>query len=252
MNVGLRRRWWLVIVLLPWAGCSRPERAQEACFRELTREKPGRLVLSNPVSCTETVARYRVEGRPSRPVEVRYLDAEGNNHLTYRVDYDASGQPVLEERQYSFQPTAYKLYGGRRQLEFGMKKKAELTRIRTHLDPLGRPVKIEKYVGSRRSYRVIRIYGEDRLVSESTFDGEDRLKFRTIFETRDGRRVERMLDGAGKVLMEREVEGREGGEVEALDTSGGGRVQSPGTIRSLDKNVKPTAKKRLDKRRRSK
>jgi hypothetical protein len=54
------------------------------------------------------------------------------------------------------------------------------------------------------------------LKSESTYDGGGKLKFRSDYLDIDGHPTERMLDGDGKVLMER-----------ILDTSGVPPVQHP-------------------------
>ena len=206
------------------AGCqqSRSSRDESApaplCFKQLKRSSPGRLVLRQPVSCEEAVPRYKVEGPAEQPARVAYLDPKGKAKLTYRIQYDRDGRPVLEERVYHTKPPRFRVKGRTDRVVTGgtLGGKWKAVTIRTRLDCEGRPQKMEKFVGADLAYSVAREYQAGVLVSESTFDGGGKLKFRSDYRDIDGRRHERMVDGAGKVLMER-----------FLDTSGNPPVQNP-------------------------
>lgn len=196
---------------------ARPPQAQ--CYKQLKRVSPGRLVLRQPVACQEQVFRYQLEGTPERPTRVTYLDSAGKTHLTYRIQYGQDHKPIFEERVYHSKPPRFKVKGRNDRVVVGGTLGGEwkAVTIRTELDGEGRPVKMEKFVGADRAYSVVREYHDNALKSESTYDGAGKLKFRSDYLDIDGRRTERMVDGAGKVLMER-----------VLDTSGNPPVQNHG------------------------
>jgi hypothetical protein len=206
------------------AGCQQNQSEQlkrpspEQCFKQLKRVSPGRLVLRQPVACQEQIFRYRLEGTPERPARITYLDPADKTRLTYRIQYGPDHKPIFEERVYHSKPPRFKVKGRTDRVIVGGTLGGEwkAVTIRTELDDKGRPEKTEKFVGADRAYSVVREYEGDRLKSESTLDGGGELKFRSDYKEIDGRRIERMVDGAGKVLMER-----------VLDTSGKPPVQNP-------------------------
>lgn len=213
----------MILVLL--AGCQQGQSGRDAhapapqCFMQLKRPSSGRLVLRQPISCEEPVPRYKLEGSAKRPARVAYLDSGGKTKLTYRIQYDQEKRPILEERVYHTKPPKFRVKGRTDRVVVGGTLGGEwkAVTIRTQLDRKGRPLKVEKFVGADRAYSVVREYEGDRLKSESTYDGGGRLKFRSDYIDIDGRPAERMVDGAGKVLMER-----------ILDTPGVPPVQHPG------------------------
>ena len=215
---------WLGMILLLLAGCQQDQgetrtRPTEArCFKQLKHVSPGRLVLRQPMACQEQVFRYQLEGTPQRPTRVTYLDPAGKTHLTYRIQYGQDQKPIFEERVYHSKPPRFKVKGRTDRVVVGGTLGGEwkVVTIRTELDEKERPKKTEKFVGADRAYSVVREYQGDRLKSESTFDGGGRLKFRSDYLEIDGQSLERMVDGDGKVLMERN-----------LDTSGKPPVQNP-------------------------
>lgn len=212
------------MVLVFLAGCQqghseRPARPPQAqCYKQLKRVSPGQLVLRQPIACQEKIFRYQLEGTPERPTRVTYLDPAGKAHLTYRIQYGQNHKPIFEERVYHSKPPRFKVKGRNDRVVVGGTLGGEwkAVTIRTELDEKGRPEKTEKFVGADRAYSVVREYKGDRLKSESTFDSAGRLKFRSDYMEIDGQKIERMVDGAGKVLMERN-----------LDTSGKPPVQNP-------------------------
>jgi hypothetical protein len=213
----------MILVLL--AGCQQSQSGREVrvpaplCFKQLKRPAAGRLVLRQPISCDEPVSRYRVEGHLELPARVVHLDPDGKTRLTYRVQYDQKKmRPILEERVYHTKPPSFRVKGRNDRVVVGgtLGSDWKTLTIRTKLDQRGRPLEVEKFVGAERAYRVVREYQGDRLKSESTYDGGGRLKYRTDYIQIDGRPAERMVDGAGKVLMER-----------MLDTSGVPPVHNP-------------------------
>jgi hypothetical protein len=216
------KRLGMILVVL--TGCQqgqseRPAQPNPAqCFKQLKRASPGKLVLRQPIACQEQVSRYQLEGTPERPTRVTYLDPAGKTHLTYRIQYGQDHKPIFEERVYHSKPPRFKVKGRNDRVVVGGTLGGEwkAVTIRTELDEKGRPKKTEKYLGADRAYSVVREYEGERLRSESTFDGGNRLKFRSDYLEIDGQRIERMVDGAGKVLMER-----------VLDTSGNPPVQNP-------------------------
>jgi len=214
---------WMGMILVLLVGCQpdqgekRTRPLEARCFKQLKRVSPGKLVLRQPVACQEQVFRYELEGTTERPTRITYIDPAGKAHLTYRIQYGQDQKPIFEERVYHSKPPRFKVKGRTDRVvvsgTLGGEWKA--VTIRTELDDKGRPEKTEKYVGADRAYSVVREYQGERLRSESTFDGGGRLKFRSDYLEIDGRRIERMVDGAGKVLMER-----------VLDTSGKPPVQN--------------------------
>ena len=211
----------MILVLL--AGCQQSQIDRQApppaqCYKQLKRPSAGRLVLRQPVSCQEEIFRYRLEGEVQRPARVTYLDPGGKAQLTYRIQYGQDQKPVFEERVYHSKPPRFRVKGRTDRVvvsgTLGGEWKA--VTIRTELDREGRPLKMEKFVGADRAYSVVREYQGSTLKSESTHDGAGKLKFRSDYLDIDGRRVERMVDGAGTVLMER-----------ILDTPGIPPVQHP-------------------------
>jgi hypothetical protein len=198
------KRLGMILVVL--TGCQQDQSERPAqpppaqCFKQLKRASPGKLVLRQPVACQERVS------------------PAGKTHLTYRIQYGQDQKPIFEERVYHSKPPRFKVKGRNDRVVVGGTLGGEwkAVTIRTELDGKGRPKKTEKYVGADRAYSVVREYEGDRLKSESTFDGGGKLKFRSDYLEIDGKRVERMVDGAGKVLMER-----------VLDTSGNPPVQNP-------------------------
>jgi hypothetical protein len=215
---------WLGMILVLLGGCQQ-DRSEQAkpppaaqCFRQLKRSSPGRLVLRQPLACEERVSRYQLEGTPERPARVTFLDPAGKVHLTYRIQYGQDQKPIFEERVYHSKPPRFKVKGRTDRVIVGGTLGGEWkpVTIRTELDERERPKKTEKFVGADRAYSVVREYAGDRLKSESTFDGGGKLKFRSDYLEIDGKRIERMVDGAGKVLMER-----------ILDTPGVPPVQHP-------------------------
>jgi hypothetical protein len=211
-------------MILLLAGCQQSHSGAQArsparlCFRQLKRPAAGRLVLRQPVSCEEAVSRYRLEGPVDRPARVIHLDPTGKTRLSYRIQYDRENRPILEERVYHTQPPSFRLKGRNDRVVVGgtLGGRWKALTIRTHLDARGRPLKMEKYLGGKRAYSVVREYEGDRLKSESTYDGAGGLKYRTDYVQIDGGTAERMLDGTGKLLMER-----------MLDTSGIPPVHKP-------------------------
>jgi|GEM_PF-2091765 len=195
-----------------------PSPSPAQCFRQLKRVSPGKLVLRQPVSCQEQASRYRLEGTLQRPTRVTYLDPAGKTRLTYRIQYGQDRRPIFEERVYHSKPPRFKVKGRNDWVVVGGTLGGEwkAVTIRTELDSKGRIKKMEKFVGADRAYSVVREYQGGRLKSESTFSGAGKLKFRSDFLEIDGKRVERMVDGDDKVLMER-----------ILDTSGKPPVQDP-------------------------
>jgi len=179
----------------------------QVCFSKLNRPSAGRLRLTGPLDCDETVPRYRTQGPPDRPGEVVYLDGDGRVRMTYRVKYDSVGRPSSEERVMRLEAGDIKVYSRGDRMDFVRPLGAELkmVRIRTKLDRVGHAVEVAKYAGADLAYRMVRSYREGELKSEATYDGGGNLKFRSEFLVKDGRRVERMLDGKGKLLMEREL-----------------------------------------------
>ncbi len=175
------------------------------CYRNIEREAPGHLRLRQPVDCSRAVEHYRAEGRSDRPEAVDFLDAAGEVRLGYRVRYAADGRPVFEERIFYNKPKEFGLYqrGDRVEFTSAPGRTWEVVRIRTDLDSRGRPSRVEKYVGARREYTVRREFDAAGLKTESLFDADDELKLRSVFRTENGRRFETMLDGTGKVLLER-------------------------------------------------
>jgi len=208
--------------------CTR-DKSSGTCYLELTRESPGKLTLSGPVSCSEPASRYRLQGRPERPEKIDHLDPDGASRLSYQVSYDPQGRPVGEERVYHLKPAAYKLYGGRSMVEFSGRApgKWEVVRILTEVDSRGRPTKTRKYLGSELQYSVVSEYEKNRLKSRSTYDGNQQLLNRISYFEKNGRPFERMQDSDGKVLMEREVAQKEPKVEQDLDTSGRGPVHRP-------------------------
>jgi hypothetical protein len=215
---------WVGLFLLVLAGCQQRQAARDAhapdgkCFQQLKRPSAGRLVLRQPISCQEPVPRYRVEGPVERPARVVHLDAGGKSRLSYRIQYDQDQKPIFEERVYHTKPPRFRIKGRSDRVVVGGTLGGEwkAVTIRTELDQQGRPLKMEKFVGADRAYSVIREYAGDRLKSESTYNGGGQLKFRSDYLNIDGRPTERMVDGDGKVLMER-----------ILDTSGVPPVHNP-------------------------
>lgn len=206
MKTALLNSFALVFLLV--VACQ--DRKDEAtCYLELDRPAPGRLTPRKPVACSAPVSRYKLEG----PGLIRHFDPDGNNRLTYRVSYDPQGRPTIEERAYQLKPATFKLYGKGGGLEFAGRApgKWETTRIRIELDQRGREVKMEKFVGAGKVMRVEREYLNDQLHLVSTYDGAGQLKNRVSFQDLKGRRIERMLDAQGNVLMEREVAGGRAG-----------------------------------------
>ncbi len=173
---------------------------------------------------------YRAQGRSSRPEAVDFLDAAGEVRLGYRIRYSADGRPVFEERIFYNKPKDYSLYQRSDRVEFTSApgRTWEVVRIRIDLDQRGRPSKMEKYVGARLEYTVRREFDAAGLKTESFFDADDELKLRSVFRTENGRRFETMLNGAGKVLLQREVDpGAAIRSPEVLDSSTGYPVQTP-------------------------
>jgi hypothetical protein len=213
---------WMGIVLFVLGGCQqnqseRPAPPPAQCFKQLKRVSPGKLVLRQPIACGEQVFRYQLEGTLQRPTRVTYLDPSGKTKLTYRIQYGQNQKPIFEERVYHSKPPRFRVKGRNDLVVVGGTLGGEwkAVTIRTELDSRGRPKKMEKFVGADRAYSVVREYQEGQLRSTSTFDGAGMLKFRTDYLDIDGQRVERMVDGTGKVLMERN-----------LDTSGKPPVQN--------------------------
>lgn len=221
---GLGKLVGMALVLL--AGCQQRQAGRGAhvpaprCFLQLKRPSSGRLVLRRPISCEEPVSRYKVEGSVEHPARVTYLDSGGKIKLTYRIQYDQNKRPIMEERVYPTKPPKFRVKGRTDRVVVGGTLGGEwkAVTIRTKLDQKGRPLKMEKFVGADRAYSVVREYEGDRLKSESTYDGGGKLKFRSDYLDIDGQCTERMVDGAGKVLMER-----------ILDTSDVPPVQNPET-----------------------
>ncbi len=179
----------------------------EVCFSKLNRPSAGRLRLSGPLDCDEAVPRYRTQGPKDTPGEVVYLDGDGRVRMTYRVKYDSVGRPSSEERVMRLEAGDVKVYSRGDRMDFVRPAGAglKMVRIRTKLDQSGHAVEVAKYAGAELAYRMVRSYSEGELKSEATYDGSGNLKFRSEFLVKDGRRVERMLDGEGKVLMERKL-----------------------------------------------
>ena len=216
------KRLGMILILV--VGCqqsqsekpTQPHPAQ--CFKQLKRASPGRLVLRQPIACEEKVSRYQLEGTPERPARVTFLDSAGKVHLTYRIQYGPDHKPIFEERVYHSKPPRFKVKGRTDRVIVGGTLGGEwkAVTIRTELDEKERPKKTEKFLGADRAYSVVREYQGDRLKSESTYDGGGKLKFRSDYLEIDGKPIERMVDGAGKVLMQR-----------ILDTPGVPPVQHP-------------------------
>jgi len=214
---------WMGMILVLLFGCQqgqserRTQPSTTQCFKQLKRVSPGQMVLRQPIACQEPVFRYQLEGTPGRPVRVTYLDPAGKARLTYRIQYGQDQKPIFEERVYHQKPPRFKVKGrtDRVIVSGTLGGEWKVVTIRTHLDEKGRPEKTEKFVGADRAYSVVREYAGDRLKSESTFDAGGKLKFRSDYVEIDGQSVERMTDGGGKVLMERN-----------LDTSGKPPVQN--------------------------
>lgn len=222
------------------------------CYRQLKRTAPGHLELRQPVGCDQAVIRYRVEGPTDPPRVVSHLDAAGHARLTYKVRYDQDGRPFLEERIYHRKPKRFKRFGGRERVEFlsSVRDDWQVVRILTRLDPQGRPIKTEKYVGADRVYSMERVYRDGLLVSETTRDGAGKVKFRSVYRREGDRRIERMVDGAGNLLLEREV-----GENEqplrplGLDSAGDARVQDgERNNRQQERDNEPSGQVRTQRR----
>jgi hypothetical protein len=214
---------WMGIVLFVLGGCQqnqseRPVPPPAQCFKQLKRVSPGKLVLRQPIACEEQIFRFQLEGNLQRPTRVTYLDPAGKTKLTYRIQYGRDQKPIFEERVYHSKPPRFRVKGRNDLVVVGgtLGSEWKVVTIRTELDSQGRPSKMEKFVGADRAYSVIREYREGQLTSTSTFDGAGKLKFRNDYLKIGGQDVERMVDGNGKVLMERN-----------LDTSGKPPVQNP-------------------------
>ncbi len=179
----------------------------QTCFKELERPSAGRLLLSGPVACDQAGPRYRTQGPSDRPREVVFLDGGGRVKMTYRVSYDTQGRPMSEERIMRLDKGSLKVYNRGDRMDFVRPAGSgvSIVRIRTKLDQSGNAVEVAKYAGAELAYRMVRSYRAEELESEATYDGSGKLKFRSEFFTQDNKRMERMTDGQGKVLLEREL-----------------------------------------------
>ncbi|HOX46547.1 MAG TPA: hypothetical protein PK668_23310 [Myxococcota bacterium] len=213
------------------AGCPRsaepagPPDAGVRCFRDLTLDAPGQPRLSQPVDCAAGGALVQVEGPADRPLRVTRLDVQGQTALRIRIERDALGRPVREERTLQAPAQPLRVYDRGQRFEFATPgAEASLpVLILTDLDEQGRPVRTEKRVGARVEFRVVRTYGPLGLEREVTAEADGRVRLERRFTTEGSKRIERMLDGEGRQLLEREVP--PDGSAGALDNPGGSPVQ---------------------------
>jgi hypothetical protein len=229
-----RPRPWAPVVALPglllaWTtGCSPsagPADAGVSCFREVALDAPGRPRLAQPVDCSAGGTLVQVEGPADRPVSLTKIDVQGQTALRIRIQRDSAGRPVREERTLQAPAQPLRVYDRGQRFEFatpGVEANLPVI-ILTDLDEQGRPVRTEKRVGARVEFRVTRTFGPEGLEREVTAEASGKVRLERRFSTENGRRIERMLDGEGKLLLEREAPA--GGDTGTLDNPGGSPVQ---------------------------
>jgi hypothetical protein len=219
------RAWLLLLAGL--TGCPRTSEGPAArCFEGLIQESSGLVRLTSPVACGAGSAHYRVEGREDRPERIAHLDGEGREDMRLELTWSPEGRPLLEERWIFPDPEPLRVYDRGQRWEFrtpaGDARRAG--RIRTELDPAGRPARVTKWVGERLEYTIERRYAAGGLLErEWTREGDGRLRLERRFELEGGRRFERILDGQGKLLLVREAPPGSGDG--ALDNPGGSPVK---------------------------
>jgi len=215
------------------AGCPRGEApaptstAGERCFEGLAVDAPGQVRLLGPIACGAGGARVRAVGPAERPTLVTQVDVDGQAAMSIRIERDAGGRPRLEERTLLAPARPLRVWDRGQRFEFATPgAEARLpVRVRTELDELGRPVRTEKRVGERLEFVVTRTFGPEGLEREVTADPSGKVRLERRFGTQDGRRIERMLDGEGRLLLEREAP--DPGVDAALDKPGETPVQVP-------------------------
>jgi len=225
--------------------------ASQKCFTGFLRSAPGKIVLSQPVSCSDSSPRYRLEGTIQRPDFVAQLSDDGQVRASYRIEYDENDRPKLEERILHVEPPNVKVYNQGDQMEFvrPIRKKWQTVRIMSELDTAGRAVKIEKYSSAEKVYSLIREYSDENLVMEATFGKDGKLNYRSTFTKKGEKIIERMVDGKGKILLERELVKDKQGSTEILDTSGHSPVQVGNSRSAIKMQVNVPANEELTNRR---
>lgn len=164
------------------------------------------LRLAGPIACGAAQERFQALGPPSRPEAVVFLDRDGLSPLRYNLDYGPDGKVALEERVFSERPQKVRLFQRGDRVEFPVTERdVVVERLRTSLDPAGRPVRVEKYRGPDLVYRVERDYQGEELLAERTFDGRGALKQALEVRGHGRERVEVMTDGQGRELLRRPV-----------------------------------------------
>ena len=232
-------RLGLIAALTVLPACSSRDGAKDAgppvaviCYGQMERQSPGVYGFHGKLNCSAATERVRVQGPRDRPAAIDLLDGTGRVRLEYRVRYAKNGRPIEELRVFHTKPPSYSVHDRGERIQFDPPANLgwQGVRILTLIDEQGRAVQMEKRVGDKLEFRVVRRFGSGGLERESTFDGKGRLKNEIVFDFRNGKRFEVMRDGAGKILLEREqpaaLDGGSGIQgSERLDTSGPGRVQ---------------------------
>lgn len=177
------------------------------CYRSVERTSPGLLVAKDPIPCSSGGERWRAEGRRDRPDDLALLGSDGQVRMSYRLGHRPDGSVGWEERRYRQRPDGASIYelGQRYEFRAGPEGHWQEVLIRTELDDAGRPVQVEKRVGGRLDFRVVRTYAADGLQVEATYDAGGDLRLKSRFFDEQGKRYEEMVDGAGKLLLRREA-----------------------------------------------
>lgn len=198
------------------------------CYRQAQRVSPGVWRLTDPLDCGSNQERYRAQGRRDRPEAIDLLDPDGQPRLAVKIEYDPLGRPVAEERTFVQRPPNVQLYQQGQKLDFRPAAGQEWERVRilTRLDEQARPMRIEKYTGDRLAFRVEREYELADLAREVTRDEAGQVRIERVFESKNGKRIETMKDGQGRMLFEREAQpGQVGEGQEYLDSQQPPQVQ---------------------------
>ncbi|MBW1808382.1 MAG: hypothetical protein JRJ87_09325 [Deltaproteobacteria bacterium] len=225
--------------------------AGQKCFSGFERPAPGKLNLSQPVSCSSASLKYRLEGTIERPDLVVLLDEDGQIRASYRIEYGQNDRPRFEERILRVEPPSVKVFSQGDRMEFvrPIRKKWQTIRIMSELDAAGRVVKIVKYSGAERTFSLVKEYAGDNLKTEAAFDKDGKLKYRSTFTKKGSKTIERMVDGSGKILLERELGQDKQGTTEILDTSGHSPVQVGNSRSSINMQVNAPANEEITNRR---
>jgi hypothetical protein len=203
-------RFWFLFICFGVLACRQSTEKvdhQFSCFRKMERVRPGHLVLTEAVDCSESMVRFKLAGAITRPQQIDHLDEDGDVLMSYRFVRRPDQSLLSEERVFRNESIQYNLYhsGEKMQFKGSARPGQDMIHLVTGFDRQGRVIKVEKLIDQKPSFLVTKKYGPLGIVEESHFDGQGKLKFTSSYLYAKGKTVEIMRDGRGKLLLKREI-----------------------------------------------